>query len=214
MAASKKISLTPLETALAVIFPIVFPALLSLIYSTAWVDKGGIIGRGVLLDYASWATSQNRPSAPLETTEITAQDLNAIAKSQNITFHPGDILFIHTGYISALSSLPESSASSYAKLQDMPAIGVKSNEETLKWLWEKQFAAVAGDMPAFEALPFQSQTHWLHEWLLAGWGLPIGELFDLEPLATECKRLGKWSFWFCSMPLKVCSVMFGVEWGE
>jgi hypothetical protein len=134
-------------------------------------------------------------------------DLNAIAESQNTTFRPGDILFLYTGYISALSFLSASSAASYAKLEKMPAIGVKSNEETLRWIWGNQFAAVAGDMPAFEALPFQSQTHWLHEWLLAGWGLPIGELFDLEELARECKKLGKWSFWFCSMPLKVCPMI-------
>jgi hypothetical protein len=85
----------------------------------------------------------------------------------------------------------------------MPAIGVESCEEMVKWIWENQFTAVAGDMIAFEALPFQSKDYWLHEWLLAGWGLPIGELFDLEVLAAECKKWGKWSFFFGSVPLKV-----------
>jgi hypothetical protein len=65
-------------------------------------------------------------------------------------------------------------------------------------------------MPAFEALPFQSTDFWLHEWLLAGWGLPIGELFDLERLAVECEKAGRWSFWFGSMPLKVSLHGFGV----
>lgn len=27
--------------------------------STAWVEKGGVVGRGVLLDYASWAEANN-----------------------------------------------------------------------------------------------------------------------------------------------------------
>lgn len=85
----------------------------------------------------------------------------------------------------------------------MPGIGIESSEDTLRWIWEKQFSAVAGDMIAFEAVPFQSKTHWLHEWLLAGWGMPIGELFDLERLASECRRLGKWSFFFSSVPLNV-----------
>jgi len=67
-------------------------------------------------------------------------------------------------------------------------------------------------MLAFEALPFQSNTHWLHEWLLAGWGMPIGELFDLEKLATECRRLNKWSFFFSSVPLKVPGVLLVSEW--
>lgn len=73
----------------------------------------------------------------------------------------------------------------------------------LKWIWESEFAAVAGDMIAFEAFPFQSTDFWMHEWLLAGWGIPIGELFDLERLAGECRRLGKWTFFFSSVPLKV-----------
>lgn len=77
----------------------------------------------------------------------------------------------------------------------------------LKWIWSNQFAAVAGDMIAFEALPFQSKEYWLHEWLLAGWGLPIGELFDLEALTAECRKLGKWSFFFSSVPLKVCVLL-------
>lgn len=43
----------------------------------------------------------------------------------------------------------------------------------------------------------------LHEILLAGWGCPIGELFDLEELAEHCKKIGRWSFFLASVPLKV-----------
>jgi hypothetical protein len=32
----------------------------------------------------------------------------------------------------------------------------------------------------------------LHEVLLAGWGCPIGELFDLEKLAEQCRKLGRY----------------------
>ncbi|PYH87526.1 hypothetical protein BO71DRAFT_436639 [Aspergillus ellipticus CBS 707.79] len=38
-------------------------------------------------------------------------------------------------------------------------------------------------------------------WLLAGWGMPIGEMFDLEPLSRECRARGRWSFFFSSVPL-------------
>ena len=133
-------------------------------------------------------------------------DLKKVAEFQQVTFRPNDILFIRSGYISALSSLPEVEAKMYASMtSEMPAIGVESCEEILSWIWENQFTAVAGDMIAFEAVPFQSKDFWFHEWLLAGWGLPIGELFDLEMLATECKKLEKWSFFFSSVPLKVCA---------
>lgn len=168
-----------------------------------WVENGGVVGRGVLLDYKGWAESQGLKPALLETTEITVEQLNAIAAAQGVRFQPGDILFVHSGFVKALEALQGEDAKNYAANPPPTAIGVKSGEEMVKWIWEKQFAAVAGDMLAFEALPFQSTTHLLHEWLLAGWGMPIGELFDLEKLATECRRLNKWSFFFSSIPLKV-----------
>lgn len=108
------------------------------------------------------------------------------------------------GFGLAHSSLSPQEATTYAALASAaPAIGLESSEDILRWIWETGFSAVAGDQPGFEALPFQNKEWWLHEWLLAGWGLPIGELFDLERLAAECGRLKKWSFFFSSMPLKV-----------
>lgn len=86
----------------------------------------------------------------------------------------------------------------------MTSIGLEANEAMLSWLWSHEFSAVAGDQPAFESLPFDlTNQYWMHEWLLAGWGMPIGELFDLERLAEECRKLEKWSFFFSSVPLKV-----------
>ena len=41
----------------------------------------------------------------------------------------------------------------------------------------------------------------LHPILLAGWGTPIGELFDMDALADLCKRHGRWSFFMTSVPL-------------
>jgi hypothetical protein len=37
--------------------------------------------------------------------------------------------------------------------------------------------------------------------LLAGWGTPIGELFDLEGLSKICKELNRYSFFVSSAPL-------------
>jgi hypothetical protein len=43
----------------------------------------------------------------------------------------------------------------------------------------------------------------LHQWLLGGWGMPIGELFDLEGLAAHCKETRRKTFFLSSVPLKV-----------
>lgn len=41
----------------------------------------------------------------------------------------------------------------------------------------------------------------LHDHLLALWGMPIGELWDLEALAAECERQRTWSYLLTSAPL-------------
>lgn len=43
----------------------------------------------------------------------------------------------------------------------------------------------------------------MHETLLSGFGMPIGELFDLEELAQLCGEHSRWTFFVTSQPLKV-----------
>ncbi|TGO75989.1 hypothetical protein BELL_0181g00070 [Botrytis elliptica] len=169
-----------------------------------WVENGGIVGRGVLLDYAYWAESQGHTVNPLTTIKIPLSEIKAVAEAQNVTFRPGDILFIRTGYLRAFEALSSSEAATLATASQMTAIGLEACPEVLEWLWSHEFSAAAGDQPALESLPFDlTNQYWMHEWLLAGWGMPIGELFDLERLGEECRKLKKWTFFFSSVPLKV-----------
>lgn len=66
-----------------------------------WAENGGIVGRGVLLDYAHWAEIQGKVLSPLTTTKIPVSEIKAVAKAQGVTFCPGDILFVRTGYLRA-----------------------------------------------------------------------------------------------------------------
>lgn len=163
------------------------------------------MGRGVLLDYAAWAESQGLTPKVFETTSITLEDLRKVAEYQNTTFKEGDILLIRSGWVKGYTQLTSSECQALADKPSPPAIGVQSCEEMLRWIWETGFAAVAGDMPSFEAWPCQDTKFWLHEWLLAGWGCPIGEIFDLERLSEECSKRKKYNFFFSSMPLHVSS---------
>jgi hypothetical protein len=167
------------------------------------VEKGGIVGRGVLLDYVTWAEAKGIQVTPFKPVQIPVSTLEEIAASQGTTFKPGDILFIRTGYVRGYNQLPPEECARLASLQSPPSIGVESSEAMLRWLWEKSFAAVAGDHTSVEAWPCQDEEHSLHEWLLAGWGMPLGELFDLERLSEECQKKQRWSFFFSSVPLKV-----------
>lgn len=169
----------------------------------AWVERGGIAGRAVLIDYAAWCDAKGESPDIFAKTPIKTSTLQTIAAEQGVTFRRGDILIIRTGWIRAYQKLSEEKQSHLASLQHPPAIGLESSEETLRWLWDEGFAAVAGDQPSFEAWPSWDEKVRLHEWLLAGWGCPIGELFDLERLSEECKKRKRYTFFFTSMPLNV-----------
>lgn len=43
----------------------------------------------------------------------------------------------------------------------------------------------------------------MHEIILSGFGLPIGELFDLEELSKQCAKEKRWTFMFTSEVLNV-----------
>lgn len=161
----------------------------------------------MLLDYAFWAEANEQPVSCFQSQSIPVSVLQEVAASQNTSFRPGDILFVRTGWTRAYERLTRAECQQLADLPSPSVIGVESSEATLRWIWDHSFAAVTGDMPAFEAYPCQNQEFFLHQWLLAGWGVPIGELFDLERLSKECRQRGRWTFFFSSVPLKV-SVSF------
>ena len=120
------------------------------------------------------------------------------------------LLMLASGYLQTYKQTPRATIEALRHVELAPAIGVEQSEEMAEWLWTN-FAAVAGDQPSFESFPPQHIServpHFLHEVLLAGWGMPIGELFDLEALAKHCEKVGLWEFFLVSKP---CDVPGGV----
>jgi kynurenine formamidase len=165
------------------------------------------VGRGVLLDYALWAEEKSIKLRPFESFQIPFAQLQNLIKDQDITFLPGDILFIRSGFTAAYNALTDDQQNALAQRPTAAFSGIESSEATLRFLWNNQFSAVAGDAPSFERSPavgpLSDDRFVLHEWLLGGWGMPIGEMFDLEKLSETCKMLGRSTFFMSSMPLKV-----------
>ncbi|EKM74941.1 hypothetical protein AGABI1DRAFT_123433 [Agaricus bisporus var. burnettii JB137-S8] len=162
--------------------------------------SGKIVGRGILLDYYSYAVQNGLPYSPVESHLVTAQDLDACVKAQNLSLEVGDILFIRMGYINWYEQASEEERTK--TLQTIPGryVGIRQGMDEVRWFWDHHFAAVAADTPSFEARP--TVQNWdLHEYLLSLWGTPIGELFDLEELAKTCKSLNRYSFFVTSSPL-------------
>ncbi|KAH3962055.1 hypothetical protein HBH51_178940 [Parastagonospora nodorum] len=153
-------------------------------------------------------TSQSIPQPP---TPSPSPDLHATATHQGISLssmRPGDILIIRSGYLAQYANMPASKRASLDTLYTTTKpcnIGVEASPELLAFLWDKQIAAVAGDSRSFETWPVsEERKEWhLHQWLLAGWGMPIGELWDLERLSEVCGRLARWSFFLTSAPMNV-----------
>ncbi|GKT40863.1 uncharacterized protein ColSpa_01044 [Colletotrichum spaethianum] len=181
----------------------------------AW-QKHGIVGRGILVDYHSWRLEQNIPYDPFARDAIPVSDLKACLEAQGTEVKFGDILLTRTGippflffrasFMAAHASKSPSDLEIYRTATPQTFSGVAQSEETLRWVWDN-FSAVAGDQPAFECWPHRDPKHWMHEVLLAGWGMPIGELFDLEALAERCRQEKRWSFFVASEP---CNVPGGV----
>lgn len=71
---------------------------------------------------------------------------------------------------------------------------------------------MASDSRSFErgptTGPYNDPDVSIHQWALAGWGLPLGEMFDLEELAETARRLGGYSFFLTSVPIKVSQRAF------
>lgn len=135
---------------------------------------------------------------------ITIKELDAVAAHQGTNFRPGDILLLRTGYTAWHAAASEEEL---ARSNERAAfIGVETSMDSVRWLWNHHFAAVATDTLGFELTPIPFSTPGkvrLHDWLLGHWGSPLGELWNLEKLADACREAGKWSFMLTSAPLHV-----------
>jgi hypothetical protein len=85
--------------------------------------------------------------------------------------------------------------------------GVDRGDEMIDFLHDSYFSAVAGDAPSFESWPMNGNTD-LHYFLLPRWGVPIGELWDLDGLAELCEKLNRYEFFFTSSPSNVQGMCF------
>lgn len=168
----------------------------------------GIVGRGVLVDFQRWTEGPGEEVVereggydPFRTSALKLSWLQEVLKWQGTEVRFGDILVVRSGYMKGYHQLDEKAVDGLVAQAPPGLGGVEQSDEVLQWIWEN-FSAVAGDQPGFERWP--TPYDWsMHEVLLAGWGCPIGELFELEALSKECEKQQRWSFFMCSEPTNV-----------
>ena len=113
----------------------------------SWSSKG-LAGRGVLIDYASYAARNGIAIDHFGPHGVTLDSVKAIAEEQGVEFRTGDVLFLRTGYVAAYQALSQEERVKVAGVREW--CGLAQSRETTEWLWERQFAAVASDTPGFE----------------------------------------------------------------
>ncbi|KAF7864067.1 hypothetical protein EAF04_007032 [Stromatinia cepivora] len=170
----------------------------------AWTTRGGIVGRGILIDYVAYAQHHNISYSPVSRHEISIETIEEIAREQGVIFRPADILIVRSGFVKWYEE-----AGAEERIRSVKNahkfVGVKGCKETVEWIWNRHFSAVAGDTVGFECSPpAEKHSEWvLHDWLLSLFGCPIGELWNLEELANVCAEQNRYSFFFTSAPLNI-----------
>lgn len=127
-----------------------------------------------------------------------AQGIDIRPTAQGGDIRPGDMLFVRGGWRAVYATKTPAEREQLSKAQRFA--GLAQEEPMLDWLHDAYFAAVAGDSPTFEAWPPKRGSYFLHEYILALWGMPLGEMLDLERLALTCRVKGRWFFFFSSTP--------------
>lgn len=151
--------------------------------------RAKLTGRGVLLD-----VPRAKGREALEDGEpISPDDLEACVKRQGVELRPGDFLLVRTGQ---MGRCLKEGWGRYAG-GDAPGL----NLATAPWLKDKEVAAVATDTWGAEVRPNEvsdMMQPW-HRLVIPNMGLTVGEMFNLEDLASACASEDRYSF-FLSAP--------------
>ncbi len=167
-----------------------------------WKDK--FVGRGLLIDAFGFRKAQGRPVNPLDRDVFTLDELKAAIEHQGSELKPGTILLVRTGWMESYEKLSADQKRGIAPMETMRSAGIEASREMVAWLWNNRVAAIGTDCPAVEAIPSNfGDERILHYRALPLLGLPLGELFVLEPLARDCAADRRYEFLLVSVPLHV-----------
>nr|WP_243752067.1 cyclase family protein [Leucobacter weissii] len=158
--------------------------------------KRGIAGRGVLLDAARFWERNGNDVDPFRGTEITVDDLLAIAGAQGVAIERGDILLVRTGWTERFLALGADARERVGAWN-----GLRADGRMAEFLWDSGLSLIGADNPAVENAPGSREVGSLHRRLLPALGISLMELLDLSRLSKVCEEQGRWEFFFVSVPL-------------
>ncbi|NEN05691.1 cyclase family protein [Diaminobutyricibacter tongyongensis] len=157
-----------------------------------------IVSRGVLLDLGRYL--QPETGELPDGYAITAADLRSCIDAQGATsaVGTGDIVLVRTGHYA------RARRDGWGDYAGGAAPGLSLT--TAGWLHDTEIAAIATDTWGFEVRPNEFDVpafQPLHQVVIPNIGLTIGEMWDLEELATTCEQFGRYEFLLSAPPLPI-----------
>jgi kynurenine formamidase len=157
---------------------------------------GRMSGRGVLLDVGRAVGEDGELPDGFA---ITTQHLEATIAAQGptATVGRGDLVLVRTG------RLARARRDGWGDYAGGASPGLSFT--TADWLHGSEITAIATDTWGFEVRPneFDNAFQPLHQVVIPHIGLFIGEMWDLDALATDCAADGVYEFWLSAEPLPV-----------
>jgi kynurenine formamidase len=169
--------------------------------------RRGIAGRGILADIGRYYERIGKTIDYATNDLIPLDDLLATLETQGTEVWPGDVLLVRIGWTRAYLAMSDEEKAQLARETRSP--GIEGTARAARWLWDRHIAAVGGDSPALEAMPppkvedLAQSNDLLHFHMLSFFGMPIGEMWNLEGLADDCADDGRYEFFFTSAPLNI-----------
>lgn len=151
-----------------------------------------LVSRAVLLDVARVNGTTTLPAGHA----IRADELDAACAAAQTEIEEGDIVLIRTGLMA-----DHHATGSWARFDGgQPGL----HYDTATWFHERGVAAVAADNTAveqMEALPGVRCP--MHMLALVDMGMPFGEYWDFEALATDCAADGRYTMLLAAQALRI-----------
>jgi kynurenine formamidase len=159
----------------------------------------GIQGRGVMVDLVAHFGDGHR--------RVGFDDLMAVIKADSVIVEPGDILCLHTGLCDRLLQMEKNPP--HDVLERYGAALDGRDTRLLQWITDSGIAAIAADNYSVEAYPAPRLAPIccaalpLHEHCLFKIGVPLGELWQLTPLARWLRENARSRFLLTAPPLRL-----------
>ncbi len=155
------------------------------------IASQGLVARGVLMDIARLkAVDYLEPGTP-----IYPEDLEAWEKQAKVKIGPGDIVLVRAGRWARRAKVGP-----WATGQQAPGL----HASVVPWLKARDVAMLGSDYTN-DVLPSQVEgvSQPVHQLLLVALGMPLFDNLDLEAVAAEAAKRGRWEFLLVAAPLRV-----------